>query len=986
VPAAAPAIPPQIPDYELLRLVGQGAYGDVWLARSITGVYRAVKVVWRQRFDDSHPYEREFSGLRDYARVSINEARQLALLHVGRNDGVGFFYYVMELADDAERGRAIDPAEYTPLTLKRYLERGLQLPVRQVVDHGVELARALANLHSHGLVHRDIKPSNLIVVDGQPKLADIGLVAAATSARSFVGTEGFVPPEGPGTPAADVYSLGKVLYELAMGRDRNDYPRLPEDFQQRADAPELIELNEVIVRACDPSLAVRYADAEALLHELLLLQAGRSVRRLRLAERGLARARRVGVALALIAAIGFSGAYLERGRAEREAAGRKTAEMERDQLARLTVYSGGLSRVQRALETGDYGRAREVLRELAPPGELSEDLRGFEWRALWHEAQGDPAEVIRDGGPSVERVEYSPDGDWFVVHDNSKTAMVYRSDGREPVRIIRGMYRFGGFSSDGRWLIGTTTAHLLQAWDTTTGEPIGEPQGAGFNHPICLIPGERAQVLTFTVNSKADPPTLRIWDLGARSEIKNWPILDASGPGWNVRVVGVSTDATSLSLLTLQDAAHMGIFRQVLIHLNTSSTPIRWQLPSETGKTFESDVIRAAIERFRVETSGQNLPLRDATHSPSELSTIAFSSDKYLLAAASTAGVISVIDTGTGLERHRLVGHAGAVMAIAWSPDNSSLMTADNAGHVRRWRAPFPPATDIVEGVWPPERDDARVQFSLHDPMVFAASANEELVLYSSDSLQQQGVRRNAKMPLAFGLDNSMFSLSELGHLQKWQADGELITEAPFGWPAGVTTEAVMDLGGTLIAAISDRCDLLIGKTGASEVVMRQEVGGTKLHRLVMSSNGAYAAAVVDGIKVQIWDARDGQEVGRFNFIPLVENLSFSRDGKVLAVCLINGDVSIIDVLGAKTDRTFRVSNAAVSAAFTPDNSRLVFAARNGLLHVYRTLDWREVATLDDHRSSNRGQIRVASVGFSPDGKILTVHRHDGRLRLWRAP
>src|SRR5206468_2532672 len=76
------------------------------------------------------------------------------------------------------------------------------------------LTSALAFLHEQGLIHRDIKPSNIIFVQGQPKLADIGLVAGSDETCSFVGTEGFIPPEGPGTPAADVYSLGKVLMEL----------------------------------------------------------------------------------------------------------------------------------------------------------------------------------------------------------------------------------------------------------------------------------------------------------------------------------------------------------------------------------------------------------------------------------------------------------------------------------------------------------------------------------------------------------------------------------------------------------------------------------------------------------------------------------------------------------------------------------------------------------------------------------------------------
>src|SRR5207247_6834337 len=110
--------------------------------------------------------------------------------------------------------------DYSPKTLRAAQQLHGRLPVAECVPIGLALASALAHLHRHGLVHRDVKPSNIIFVDGVPKLADIGLVADLSEACSYVGTEGFIPPEGPGRPQADLYSLGKVLYEISTGLDR----------------------------------------------------------------------------------------------------------------------------------------------------------------------------------------------------------------------------------------------------------------------------------------------------------------------------------------------------------------------------------------------------------------------------------------------------------------------------------------------------------------------------------------------------------------------------------------------------------------------------------------------------------------------------------------------------------------------------------------------------------------------------------------------
>ncbi len=89
----------QVPDYALIRVIGRGSYGEVWLGRSVTGTYRAVKLVHRERFDSARPFEREFAGIQRFEAISNRHPSQLRILHVGRLADDSAFYYVMELAD-----------------------------------------------------------------------------------------------------------------------------------------------------------------------------------------------------------------------------------------------------------------------------------------------------------------------------------------------------------------------------------------------------------------------------------------------------------------------------------------------------------------------------------------------------------------------------------------------------------------------------------------------------------------------------------------------------------------------------------------------------------------------------------------------------------------------------------------------------------------------------------------------------------------------
>jgi tetratricopeptide (TPR) repeat protein len=312
----------------LHRRIGQGSYGEVWLARNIVGTWRAVKIVERRSFERAEHFEREFKGLQKFEPISRSHEGLVDILHIGRDDAAGCFYYVMELADDAnDEWRMTNgewPAQpagaspqslhssfvirhselYAPRTLRSALQQRGPLPLTECIDIGLALASALQHLHESGLVHRDIKPSNIIFVQGAPKLADIGLVTNIDEAHSLVGTAGYIPPEGPGTPQADIYALGKVLYEISLGKDRQEFPQLPPDLQSHPDHAALLELNEVTLKACESDPRRRYASAQQLQDDLARLQRGQSVKRRRAVRRRWVLTRNFSLAAMLMAVAG----------------------------------------------------------------------------------------------------------------------------------------------------------------------------------------------------------------------------------------------------------------------------------------------------------------------------------------------------------------------------------------------------------------------------------------------------------------------------------------------------------------------------------------------------------------------------------------------------------------------------------------------------------------------------------------------------------
>src|SRR5579871_2179542 len=180
--------PPPIPEHDLVRPIGNGSGGTVWLARNAMGTFRAVKIVRAESSRRGQSFQSELDGVHKFEPVSRLHDGLVDILQVGGSDAAGYFYYVMELADDIQSGQMIIPERYVPRTLAHDLKRRGRLPIGECVRLGAAIASALGFLHRHGLLHRDIKPSNIIFVNGYPKLADIGLVSKISESGRQIGT------------------------------------------------------------------------------------------------------------------------------------------------------------------------------------------------------------------------------------------------------------------------------------------------------------------------------------------------------------------------------------------------------------------------------------------------------------------------------------------------------------------------------------------------------------------------------------------------------------------------------------------------------------------------------------------------------------------------------------------------------------------------------------------------------------------------------
>jgi serine/threonine protein kinase len=233
-----------------------------------------------------HAGEQELARFRTEAQAiaRLQHPNIVQLYEIGESEGHPFF--CLELA---EAGSLADQLDGTPW------------PARKAARLVRTLARAVHHAHQCGVIHRDLKPANvLLAADGTPKITDFGLAKqldaskGQTPSDAVLGTPSYMAPEQAGGqskrvgPAADVYALGAILYELLIGQPPfQGATTLDIIMQVVADdpvSPRLLRPNlpgdlETICLKClhkDPSQ--RYPSAQALANDLRRFVADQPVR------------------------------------------------------------------------------------------------------------------------------------------------------------------------------------------------------------------------------------------------------------------------------------------------------------------------------------------------------------------------------------------------------------------------------------------------------------------------------------------------------------------------------------------------------------------------------------------------------------------------------------------------------------------------------------------------------------------------------------
>ncbi len=1008
-------------DYELLEEIARGGMGVVYKARQ-KSLGRIVAVKMLLFGDQSGKELAQRFRAEAAAAASLQHPNIVAIHEVNAHEGQPFF--VMDFIEGQSLAKLNAECEVRNAEWLRRAARYVKI-----------VAEAIHYAHERGILHRDLKPSNVLIDPfDQPRVTDFGLAkrlhhdSELTLSGQVLGSPNYMPPEQAAAKRglvgrrSDVYSLGAILYHLLTGRPPFVGETLTDTLQDVVNnepvSPRLLnpsvprDLETLCLKCLEKEPARRYQTAQALAADLdrflgaepiQARSVGRAEKLWRWCRRkpALASFGTATFVLLLAVAVGSPIALYrinhERQRAERgELDARQKAYASDMKLAHQELVQNNLGFAQELLNRHRPGRKSEIRN---PKSEI-QDLRGWEWRYLWRQCQGEERFILGEHTNGATAVGLLADGKTVFSAGGDKFVRLWDLESRRQIGLLPHPEEVIGAaaSPDGRWLATATEKYAegqpVLLWDLATQKIAAALTTVTTNYTnFWLRPGS----ITFSPDNEwlafaTVFGGVRLWDVKARSEVTNLLSIGDASPG--PLGVAFSPDSRTLAYneneygpILLWDIASRSVTGRLSGHqsvvtvlafspdgqtlasgsqdrtarLWNVSTGVRASSGAATGvgqqaqelSRARNDAELAAAKDGRTPTEWRE-GLQFTNHTGGSGS-LAFPPDGGTLAMIGSGRVIRLVEVETGKQKAELRGHLAAISGLAFTPDGQTLLSASGDGTLRVWD-PVPRAKEkSVHGF---ARNSISLAWRSYGPALFLSPDGRHLLSVYT---------------------NQTFSVWDTVRL----AEGE---RHPL--PFTNTTMAAVAPGGRLAAFGSRSGEVMLwdAETGQARFFPRPETN--RIHLLVFSLDGRSLAADYDtkspsqmsvGYQrrtVRVWDVGTRKETRVFDTdgeFPV--SLTFSADARTLMVGFRKGSLKLWPLDGPRGAATFLGHSGGGGLALLPDGQTLVSA--DGDIRFWDMGTRRENALKLSPRAT------ASSLALSPDGRRLAAGASDGRITIW---